>query len=285
MEDVMKILTAFFALILIAGCVTPPTKEEIANLDYGSCPNTHLEKIKSHFQSGLLTAYEGEPVVWPPRKFWYQSVDHSSPLDLGKLYAGYLVPVMANKTRGLTDTQFPVGEQIYGFLFKNDELVKLISPVTMAQLTISEQFGPLPTDKRDWKIGNSGGKGNQSIVEWVIQGESVQNWSELITLQTFAHVPLKITPEYLAKGAESSFKKRCARVTQTTLFTTRTEIIVERAASECAPSRDEYAIEKYIRGPYTIHHVAYAKTVPLNDTERQKWTALIKRATIFGDCK
>lgn len=55
----MKIkVTMFVLLILIAGCATPPpTKEEIANLDYGSCPTGYEEQIKSHFKSGFLTAY------------------------------------------------------------------------------------------------------------------------------------------------------------------------------------------------------------------------------------
>ncbi len=279
----MKILTILFAVMLTAGCA-PPTKEEIANLDYGSCPTTHIEKIKAHYQSSLLTAYEGVPVIWPPQKFWYKTPVHTNNLlDSGKLYAGYLVLVMANKTGGLS--AYPFGNHIYGFLFKDDELVKLISPEFMAGPPTMSNVGPLPMDKRDWKIGYSSDKGNQSIMEWVLPGESVQNWSELITLQTFSRVPTNVTPEYLAKSRESSYKKSCTKVTQTTLSTTRTETMVELATSECAPARDEYHIEKFIRGPYTIHRVAYSKTAPFNDAEREKWTALIKRATFVGDCK
>lgn len=283
----MKIWATFFALILVSGCATPPTMEERAKLDYGSCPSTHVEKIKSHFQSNVLTAYEGEPVIWPPQKFSYTNppINLSNLAEGGKLQAGYLVLVMANKTRGFNNTDYPHGKHIYGFIFKNDELVRVVSPASIAGHRTKSDVGPLPVDEKDWKIGFSEEKGNQAIVEWVRDGQSVQNWSELITLQTFFRVTPNVTPGFIAKNRESSYKTRCARVTQTTLSVSETEAIIELATAECAPNRDEYHIEKYIRGPYTLHRVAYSKTAPLSNTERERWTALIKKAAFVGDCK
>ena len=56
-------------LSFLAGCVTPPTKEELAALDYGACPRNHEAKIKEHFQGGFLTRYSGEPIIWPPQQY------------------------------------------------------------------------------------------------------------------------------------------------------------------------------------------------------------------------
>ncbi|MEE9157864.1 MAG: hypothetical protein V3U60_05705, partial [Gammaproteobacteria bacterium] len=50
--------------------------------------------------------------------------------------------------------------------------------------TKTETVDP-PFDDRDWEIGHTAVQGDQMVLEYILSGETVENWSELITVQTF----------------------------------------------------------------------------------------------------
>lgn len=272
------IMTMFVLFIFITSCVSPPTKKEIANLDYGSCPTGYDEQIKSHFESGFLSAYSGGPIIWPPRKYWYKE----SPLKGGKLLAGYLVPVSVNQTRG--NPQF-LGHQDYGFLFKNGELVSKINPLQMQHLRTVDAVGPIPKDDREWKKGHSAVKDNQTVIEWVPPGETVQNWSELITLHTIHKSSRNLSPEIMAETIKEEFKKTCADVTQNIISSTNTNVLFERTTTSCAPARDEFSIIKIVKGFRTSSLITYASTSPLSKTERKKWIKHVGDVKLMSECE
>lgn len=273
----MKKMTGVLLLSFLTGCTSLPTKEELASLDYGSCPRSHEAKIRESFQSSLLVAYAGEPIIWSPRKYWYKA----PPLEGGKLYVGYLVPVMVEQTRGAPLT---AGKQLYGLLFRDNELVKKLDPMQMRSLAISEAIGPLPKDERGWKVGHSQSTDNQSIVEWVLPEETVQNWSELITVQYLHRVPMNMTPEKLAKDTAEALRKSCADVSLNILASSQMGVLYERKTASCAPMRDEYTIGKLIRGPRSMISVSYAKTAVMGDAEKMKWTEIVGQTELGGDC-
>jgi hypothetical protein len=267
-------------LLSLAACATPPTEEEIAGLDYGACPQNHEKVIKERFQSGLLSAYAGEPILWPPQTYWYKD-----PLVGGTLHAGYLVPVMADLTRG---NQLHLGKQLYGFLFKNDELVKEINPSIMQSLTVSESVGPFPKDEREWQEGYSAAQGDQMILEYVLPDETVEDWSELVSVQMLSNVSLDISAgQFVATSAETakSMEPGCAIVLHTILTSTPTEVLYEQTLAKCAPVRDEYSIRKTIRGPRSLTEVSYSKTSEMTDMEKQKWAGIVGQATSLNECQ
>ena len=279
-KDWVAVLLVTLFVSFLAGCATPPAKEEIGALDYGECPRNHEAKIKKEFESGLLLAYSGDPIIWPPQKYWYQS----SPFEGSQLYVGYLVPVMAEQTRGPTPTG---GKQLYGFLFKDDQLVKKLHPMQMSSLRTREAVGPIPKDERDWKEGYSTGKGAQLLVEYVVPGETVQNWSELISVQIVRNVH-NMTPEQLVAGAAELAKKKkpgCAVVSQEILASTPTELLYGQTLANCAPIRDEYSIRKTIRGPRSMTEVSYSKTTALTDAEKKKWAEIVGRTKLLDECQ
>lgn len=267
-----------FLLAILAGCGTLPTKEELANLDYGSCPENYAAKIKAVFQDGTLYSYSGDPIIYPPRKYWYKE----SALKGGRLYVGYLVPVTVDiKRRGL---EFNIGKQTYGLLFKNNELVKTIYPDNFRLLAVKDLIGPLPKDDRDWEIGFSDAKGSPVIMEWALPGETVQNWSELITHQAFLSVPTDMSHERLMQGARTQTEKDCRNVKWTVISQSPEEVFFERHASECAPIRDEYAIEKLVQGVRSLNQIAYARNSPFSDTDRKKWLDIMAKVKLSDEC-
>ena len=126
----MKIRTTVMItgiVFVLAGCATMPTAEEIAQLDYGQPITVDCQTaVKDHFRRVLFDPYSAQYEFQEPRQFWFKE----SPLLGGRLYAGYMVFVGVNAKNRLGGY---VGMQDYGFLFKNDEIIRVLEPgeVTM----------------------------------------------------------------------------------------------------------------------------------------------------------
>jgi hypothetical protein len=276
-----SVLVATSVLSFLPACVTGPSKDEIAALDFGACPRNYEAKVKQEFESGLLFGYSSELIIWPPQQFWFKA----PPIEGSRLYAGYLVPVTATQTRGVTPTS---GKQLHGLLFKDDQLLTKLSPMRMPLFGIRESVGPIPKDERDWKLGHSNDDSKQSLFEYVLPEETVQNWSELISVHMVRNVRFDLTPDnFVASVAELHKNKRpgCAVISQRTIACSSTEVLYEQILASCAPLRDEYSIRKVIRGPRTMTDISYSKTTMMNDSERSKWVAIVGRTKFLDECQ
>lgn len=266
--------------LALAGCAAPPSQEAIKALDYGACPRDYPEKIRENFRDGLITRYSGEPVVWAPRQYWYKT----PPLEGGRLVSGYLVPVAANQSFG---PQPSAGWRLYGFIFKNEELIYKLSPLQMQTLLLQDAVGPFPKDEREWTEAHKARDPRRMIIEYVPPGQAVQSWSELITVQILFDVPLDLSAGRfvdLVMAEHKSKQPLCATVAHQVLESTPTEVLFEQALVGCAPLRDEYSVRKAIRGPRTMTEVSYAKTSPLSDAEMTKWRRIVGRTSSMNEC-
>lgn len=273
-------VTVALAFLLLAGCASPPSSEDVKALDYGACPRNYTDKVKAAFRDTLLSRYSGEPVIWAPQQFWYKT----SPLEGSRLLAGHLVPASANQFFGPQPT---AGWQLYGFLFKNDELIYKLSPLQMRSLGLEEAVGPFPKDERDWKEGHKAHDQRQMLIEYVPPGETVQNWSELVSVQIVFDVrPDLAAEQYVALVMANHRSKQpgCQTVSHKVLGSTPTEVLYEQSLAGCAPLRDEYSIRKVIRGPRAMTEVSYARTAPLTDADKDKWQRIVGRSALMNDC-
>lgn len=275
----MTRLTRVSLLALLVACASAPTPEELANLDYGTCPGTHEATIRAYFQNKLLppTMYEGEPVLWPPKRFYIKM----SPLLGGELISGYLVLAAQQQTFGPDASQ---GLHLWGFVFRGDELVKRLDPAIIESISLESGVGPVPLDERDWDEGHSASQGGQSVAEYVLPGESVQGWSELVTVQAIRGLGLQVTPEKLYDATLAEAKKTCRDPSSRVIASSATELLFEEDMVHCAPLRDEYAIRKFIRAPNAMFMMHYAKSSPLSAEDKAKWTELVGRSHVLGDC-
>lgn len=274
----MKVTATMVGLLILAGCTVMPTPEELANLEYGRCPTTHKQKILAALKPSFFVGYAGEPIIWAARKFWSKA----SPLKGGELHAGYLVPVTVHQTRG--NPKF-LGKRLRGFLFKDDKIIYRFNPVEMSRIRIRDSVGPLPKDGRAWKIGHRGRMRNQIITEWVIPGETVKNWSELISLSMFPPLGEDQSIRGILQKTADDLRKSCEVFNQKIIAEGANEILYERTAAQCAPIRDEYSIEKIIQSSRATFFVAYAKNSPLSESERKKWGKLVGNVTRKDECR
>ena len=275
----MKVTATMVGLLILAGCTVMPTPEELANLEYGRCPTTHKQKILAALKPDLFVGYAGEPIIWAPRKSWFKA----PPIRGGELLAGYLVPVTVHQTRGFKRNF--LGKRLRGFLFKDDKIIYRLDPVEMSRLRIGDSVGPLPKDGRAWKIGHRARTRNQIITEWVLPGETVKNWSELITLSVFPPLGEDQSIRGILQRTADDFRKSCELFNQKIIAEGPNEILYERTAAECAPMRDEYSIEKIILSFRATFFVAYAKSSPLREIERKKWGKLVGNVTRRDECR
>lgn len=276
----LSVTLALSVLALLAGCATPPSEDDVKALDYGACPRNYTEKVNASFQGTLITRYSGDPVIWPPQQFWYKT----PPLEGGRLLAGYLVPAAANQSFG---PQMTAGTQLYGFLFKDEELIYKLSPLQMQQLAIKEAVGPFPKDERNWQEGHKTRNSRQMLLEYVLAGETVKNWSELVSVQTVFDVRPEISAQDFVDHIMRTHKSKkpgCATISHRVLAATQTDVLYEQTLAGCAPFRDEFSVRKVIRGPRTLTEASYSKTSPLTDAEKSKWAQIVARTTLMEEC-
>jgi hypothetical protein len=279
--------TTFIFLILVAGCATPQTEQEIANLDYGSCPTDYEEQITSRFQTGSAVAFEGAPILWPPQKYWT-----TEPwLPDGRLVAGYLVAVTADQIRGPALT---AGRHVYGFLFKNGELISTIPPDrvyfhTAPHAGTREDVGPIPKDERQWKIVYARKYDVSKLIQLEPANDTSENTSERISHLVLENNTLMKGPPNRLMERDMDFDKEiCASATQNVISQTRTEVFFERIITGCGQAKfDRYSIEKIVEGITTMTTVSYERKSRPTEAEREKWIKLVGdvKLTVTNECK
>jgi hypothetical protein len=121
-------LEFFLFIVLIAltftsiGCASLPTKKEIAGFDYGQPLTVDYKKvIQDRLERVLLDPYSAQCKFAEPKKFWYKE----PPLLGSNLHTGYMVFVRINAKNRMGAY---VGMKTYGFLFKDNILIKFLRP-------------------------------------------------------------------------------------------------------------------------------------------------------------
>lgn len=119
-----KITFIIFGLwiLLVSGCATMPTQQEINSLNYGS-PLTidYQSVIRNYFEKVLFDPYSAHYNFGNPQTYWFKE----PPLLGGRLYAGYMVFVGVNAKNRMGGY---VGMKEYGFLFKDNQIIKILQP-------------------------------------------------------------------------------------------------------------------------------------------------------------
>ncbi len=130
----------------------------------------------------------------------------------------------------------------------------------------------LPTDRK-WITGNDQAvEGKYTITELVPEGETVQSWSEIITIQNFAG--MSGTPESLFEQLKV-LQKMCPGSTKWTLIEKDDRsILYEWRATPCAGYPDQHEISRIIDGNWNRFRIAY--TAKVSEISAEKSAAIIQ---------
>jgi hypothetical protein len=109
---------SIFVASLLSGCVSPPTADEVAKLDYGSYPADYKQSIERYLNV-VLKDPDSKKIEWlrEPLTMYHKA----SPMLGGQLIAGYAVCAYVN---GRNSYGGYTGSKLSWFLIKNDKVIQ-----------------------------------------------------------------------------------------------------------------------------------------------------------------
>jgi len=123
----MRIAALLCLLLVFTGCVTPPSQEEIASMDFGPPPQNHVAVIKVYFEDILFDPYSAKYEFGEPQQYWYKE----PPLAGGKLYLGHSVKAWVNAKNRYGGY---VGKKPYMFIIRNEQIIKVVDELQLQTL-------------------------------------------------------------------------------------------------------------------------------------------------------
>jgi TPR repeat protein len=146
----------------------------------------------------------------------------------------------------------------------------------------AEQGYPLSFDfASGWRVGHYSARPNLgSIMEFVREGDDIESWQELLTLQLFTTSWGGRSPEATLNSLKAMREVQCPGVTQWEVIgQDATSILYEWRSGQCRGWPAQHEIAKIIYGKTARIRIAYtAKTDELNSEERTEWVDRIGRS-------
>lgn len=127
---------------------------------------------------------------------------------------------------------------------------------------------------KSWHVGFSDVRANQQVTEYVLAGETVENWRELVTRQMVADPNGTIPLDRLAAIIRNGFGPDCKGFSWSVVKSTKTKLVYAWSHKGCAnfPAQEERTL--LLRIPAGICRWAYAtKKPPLDDATVSKLDA------------
>ncbi len=184
---------------------------------------------------------------------------------------------------------------VYLFVWKNKEGAKTYYQLSLlndpkhggAKLAFEEfdkkiEKPKLHFDNRDWVVGNEQSNDRESITEYVLRGETVYNWSELVSLGTQFGLKEYATAEKFMEGIKALLMEKTSRkVVWNTIESNDKEAIYEWKTINAPSVDNQHELARVICGNKDIYSVRYTtKKLPLSDQQRQEWVGLLKAVTL-----
>jgi hypothetical protein len=241
--------------------VTTPIDETLSTSFDKSGPGEISQEFFNSKQYPTLWTWLDEPgTTWIPFIFSFDDLDSDRTFEITQWLR------FDDPEKNWFKRSAARGRSISGQLFKKTE-------------TVNPPFGD-----RDWELGNRFAEGNRVVLEYVLSGETVENWSELITVQSF--VDATMTPRDLLSVLQQQTLKDCPNAMWNVIRQSDSDIVVEWRTEGCvgpADSDDQYEITRALSGPLALHTVSYVtKRQPhLPETERSEWIDRIGRAELI----
>jgi len=134
-------------------------------------------------------------------------------------------------------------------------------------------------DGRDWRVGFSSDRGGQVIFEFVLPGETVKAWTEMVTFQSFPGAQARLEETML--GMRESILRDCPTALWNVIRREPTAITYEWQAADCPKVANQWEVSKLMRGETALHRAAYAtKRLPVGDDVRAEWRERIDKASV-----
>lgn len=134
-----------------------------------------------------------------------------------------------------------------------------------------------------WKIGHETKLPNQgSLTEFIREGDNINNWKELLTIQTFPTSWGGPLPEDTLNAWKAIRERSCPAVTKWNIIgKDEKSILYEWQAKPCLGWPDQHEIARIIYGKYNRFLVRYTvKVYQMSPEDRTKWIERCLKAKI-----
>lgn len=136
-------------------------------------------------------------------------------------------------------------------------------------------------DEREWKLGADNDKAN-IFYEYVTDGQTVNNWKELVTLQMYKGMQNKVSAEQFAQGYLSMLYNACGDKLKVSIIRKdSSDYLFEWKVNGHPKVDDQYEIDRIIVGKESIVFIHYViKTSMVTPDNRMKWIQIINKSTL-----
>jgi hypothetical protein len=134
-------------------------------------------------------------------------------------------------------------------------------------------------DGRGWKVGNEQRNTRQSLTEYVLPGQTVDNWKELVTSTVFAQ-PVPVAP--FVERLRASLSQGCPSLVWNVIRQDEKTAIFEWWDAGCGGFEPTYEIDRVTIENDELYRLAYAAKIkgPLPPDRRKEWLAILSRAPL-----
>jgi len=136
-----------------------------------------------------------------------------------------------------------------------------------------------------WKIGNySEVRNKYTITEFIPEGDDINNWKELFTVQNFAKSRGDSSAEKTLDALKANREKMCPGATEWNVIQKdKDSILYEWHAKPCLGWPEQHEIARIIDGKYNRFFLHYAAKVhELPPDTRTKWIDRLTEAAIVS---
>lgn len=136
-------------------------------------------------------------------------------------------------------------------------------------------------DDREWEVGYESQNKIQSIVEYVLKGETVENWTEMVTAHRSFGLQDKISLEEYMNRLKQNLSKKCPSIRWDVHRKSKTDITYSWEMKDCEGMDEQYEIGRLIRGKLAIHNIRYTeKSSQVDPVKHKKWIQLLEAASL-----
>lgn len=138
---------------------------------------------------------------------------------------------------------------------------------------------------RSWVIGFKQGTPTGTVTEWVPEGQNINHWKELITVQIFPSAE-QDNPQRFMERFKKSILDVCPNTDWKTLQGLPQEVAYEFQIKNCSGQADQLEIGRVIHGrmkpaPKIIVFLHYAtKNLPVDEKNKKDYWSILKDASL-----
>ena len=161
--------------------------------------------------------------------------------------------------------------------------IALARGVAVSAETEGLQFHLDPTEFLKWKVGHSQTDGDKaSILEMVPQGETVDDWTKMLTALTFSKTKTQYpAPEAAMEALKESMLRKCPDVKWNVIEKIGKDILYEWRIENCSPNPDQHNIVRIFEGKYNRFQLMYVRKVrELPAEERDQWLKFLRETRV-----